>query len=76
MKGLRDIKDFPGVTGSIAFDEKGDVLKFPRLYVIGDDLLLYDLNERVRKQKDEIRRRRAELMKKLEKIQEQAKEMN
>ncbi len=76
IKGLRDVKDFPGVTGSIMFDEKGDVLKFPRLYVIGDDLLLYDLNERVRKQQDEIRRRRAELMEKLEKIQKQAKEMN
>ncbi len=75
VKGLRDVKDFPGVTGSINFDEKGDVQKFPRLYVIGDDLLLYDLNQRVRKQQDEIRRRREELMKKLEKIQKQAKEM-
>ncbi len=75
VKGLRDVKDFPGVTGSINFDEKGDVQKFPRLYVIGDDLLLYDLNQRVRKQQDEIRKRREELMKKLEKIQKQAKEM-
>ncbi len=76
IKGLRDVKEFPGVTGSIQFDEKGDVRKFPRLYIIGDDLLLYDYNERVRKQQDEIRRRRAALMEKLEKIQKQAKEMN
>ncbi len=76
IKGLRDVKDFPGVTGSIQFDERGDVRKFPRLYVIGEDLLLYDLNERVRKQQDEIRKRRQALMEKLEKIQKQAKEMN
>ena len=75
VKGLRDIQDFPGVTGSIRFDDKGDVGKFPRLYLIGDDLLLYDYNERVRKQQDEIRKRRAALMEKLEKIQKQAKEM-
>ncbi len=75
VKGLRDVKDFPGVTGSINFDEKGDVQKFPRLYVIGKDLTLYDLNERVRKQQDELRRRREELRKKLEKIQQQAAEM-
>jgi branched-chain amino acid transport system substrate-binding protein len=76
IKGLRDIKDFPGVTGSIQFDEKGDVQKFPRLYIIGEDGLLYDYNERVRKQQDEIRRKRAELMKKLEKIQKQAKNLD
>ncbi len=76
IKGLRDIKEFPGVTGSIQFDEKGDVRKFPRLYIIGEDQLLYDYNERVRKQQDEIRRRRQALMEKLEKIQKQAKEMN
>ncbi len=76
IKGLRDVKEFPGVTGSIQFDEKGDVRKFPRLYIIGEDQLLYDYNERVRKQQDEIRRRRQALMEKLEKIQTQAKEMN
>lgn len=76
IKGLRDVKDFPGVTGSIQFDEKGDVRKFPRLYIIGEDLLLYDYNERVRKQQDEIRRRREALMQKLEQIQKQASDMS
>ncbi len=75
VKGLRDIKDFPGVTGSINFDEKGDVQKFPRLYVIGKDLTLYDLNERVRKQQEEFKKRRDELQKKLEQIRKQAAEM-
>ena len=76
IKGLRDIKDFPGVTGSIQFDEKGDVRKFPRLYIIGEGGLLLDYNERVREQQDEIRRKRAELMKKLERIQKQAKQLD
>lgn len=76
IKGLREIKDFPGVTGSIQFDEKGDVRKYPRLYVIGEDLLLYDYNERVRKQKEEIRRRREALKEKLEKIQQKAAEIS
>ncbi len=76
VKGLRDVEDYPGVTGSIRFDDKGDVGKFPRLYLIGEDLLLYDYNERVRKQQDEIRKRRQELMKKLEQIQKQASEIN
>ncbi len=75
VKGLRDVKDFPGVTGSINFDEKGDVAKFPRLYIIGDDLLLYDYNERVRKQQEEYKKRREELMRKLEKIQRQAEDI-
>ncbi|MEM7519161.1 MAG: ABC transporter substrate-binding protein, partial [Planctomycetota bacterium] len=61
-KGLRDaIKDFPGVTGSIQFDEKGDVRKFPRLYVISSDGVLADYNERVRAKQDEIREKREAL---------------
>jgi branched-chain amino acid transport system substrate-binding protein len=74
-KGLRDIEDFPGVTGSIKFNEKGDVLKFPRVYIIGRDLLLYDYTERVRQQQDEIKKRREELKRKLEEIQRKAKQI-
>lgn len=74
-KGLRDIKDFPGVTGSISFNEKGDVLKYPRLYVISRDLVLQDYNERVRQQQEEIKRRREELRKKLEQLNQQAEEI-
>ncbi len=33
-KGLRNIADYPGVTGVIHFDEKGDVQKFPRVYYV------------------------------------------
>lgn len=74
-KGLRDIEDFPGVTGSIKFNEKGDVLKFPRVYIIGRDLSLYDYTERVRQQKGEIKKRRDELKRKLEEIQRKAKQI-
>jgi ABC-type branched-subunit amino acid transport system substrate-binding protein len=74
-KGLRDsITEFPGVTGAIQFDEKGDVQKFPRVYVIGDDLPLYDYNERIQRQQEELRRRREELRKRLEQLHEQAGE--
>ena len=72
-KGLRDsIKEFPGVTGAIQFDEKGDVQKFPRVYIIGEDLGLYDYNERIQRQQEELRRRREELRKKLEELHNQS----
>lgn len=76
-KGLRDdVKDFPGVTGSIQFNEKGDVLKYPRIYIITQDLALQDYNERVRKQQDELRKRREELKRRLDEINNQAKQIS
>jgi branched-chain amino acid transport system substrate-binding protein len=75
-KGLRHVKDFPGVTDIINFDENGDVQKYPRLYIIGDDLALYDYNERVGKRKEEMERQREELRRKLEQIQKQAKDIS
>ena len=74
-KGLRDIEDFPGVTGSIKFDEKGDVVKYPRVYIVGRDLNLYDYTERVRQQQAEIKKKREELKRRLEEIQRKAKQM-
>lgn len=72
-KGLRDsIKEFPGVTGSIQFDEKGDVQKYPRVYVIGEDLTLIDYNERIQREKEELRRKREELRRRLEELHRQA----
>lgn len=35
-KGVRGIRDFPGVTGTFQFDERGDVKKFPRVYEVKD----------------------------------------
>lgn len=73
--GLREISEFPGVTGSIQFNEKGDVKKFPRVYVIGEDLGLYDHTERVNKQREELKKRREEIRKRLEQIQQKAEEI-
>lgn len=78
-KGLRDaIKDFPGVTGSIQFDELGDVRKFPRLYVIDkidNDILMVDYNDRVQRKQEEIKKRREALKRQLEDIQKKASDM-
>lgn len=71
-KGLRDVKDFPGVTGSIQFNDKGDVLKYPRVYIIGRDGELYDYGERVRQQQAQVKAKREELKRKLEEIQRKA----
>jgi branched-chain amino acid transport system substrate-binding protein len=71
-KGLRDVKDFLGVTGSISFNDKGDVLKYPRLYIISSDLVLQDYNERVREQEEIMRQKRKELEEKLKTLREQA----
>ena len=76
-KGLRDsIQDYPGVTGSIQFNEQGDVQKYPRIYVITQDLMLQDYNERVRSQQEELRKRREELKRKLDEINRQAQQIN
>ncbi len=72
--GLRDIEDFLGVTGSIQFNEKGDVLKYPRVYIISDGVL-YDYGKRAQQQRDQLKMKREELKKKLEEIQRKAKEM-
>ena len=75
-RGLRDeIQEFPGVTGSIQFDEKGDVTKFPRVYVIGEDLLLYDLAQQMEQQKQRARQRQKELQERLQKLRESAAEI-
>ena len=33
-KGMRAVRELAGVTGSLQFDEKGDVQKFPHVYVV------------------------------------------
>jgi branched-chain amino acid transport system substrate-binding protein len=40
IAGLRSdaFKSYEGITGPISFDDKGDVMKTPRLYTIGSDL--------------------------------------
>lgn len=59
-KGLRGLHDFPGVTGNIQFDEKGDVQKFPRVYIVSDGQL-FDYDSYVEARREELRRRMREL---------------
>ena len=59
-KGLRGIQDFPGVTGNIQFDEKGDVQKFPRVYIVSDGRL-FDYDSYVEARREDLRRRMQEL---------------
>ena len=61
-KGVRSIRDYAGVTGTIQFDEKGDAQKFPRVYVVEDgNLVDYE---------KEVERRRKALLDRLRKLEE------
>ncbi|MDX1501861.1 MAG: penicillin-binding protein activator [Thermoanaerobaculia bacterium] len=64
-KGMRKIKDFPGVTGTIQFDERGDAQKFPRVYVIESGSLV-DYER-------EVEERRKELLDRLRRLEERKK---
>jgi branched-chain amino acid transport system substrate-binding protein len=59
---IRSLRDFSGVTGPIQFDERGDVQKFPRVYVVADGSLL-DFEA-------EVERRRKELLERLRRLEE------
>ncbi len=52
-KGMRGIKGYKGATGVIQFNEKGDVGKFPRTYVV-DGGELVDYEEAVEAKRQEI----------------------
>ncbi len=72
-RGLRDaVKEFPGVTGSIQFDENGDVTKFPRVYIIGKDLLLYDYSKRIEEDRIRLKEMQEELQRKLDELRSSA----
>jgi len=60
-KGLRGISSFPGVTGTIQFDERGDVQKFPRVYVVDSNLHLLNYER-------EVERRRKALLERLRQL--------
>lgn len=75
LKGIRGIKDFPGVIGSIQFDERGDVKIFPRVYIIKEDLGLYSFDEEFKRQQEELKQRREELRKRLEELQREASQI-
>ncbi len=72
-RGLRDeIKEFPGVTGRIQFNERNEVRKFPRVYVVGKDLLLYDYSKRIEEDRKRLIAKQEELQRKLDELRESA----
>lgn len=66
-KGLRNLREYPGVTGIIQFDERGDVSKFPRVYVVAEGRAVDREQERQR-QLEEARR-------KIQEIEDQLRQM-
>jgi branched-chain amino acid transport system substrate-binding protein len=62
-KGMRSIRDFSGATGMVQFDERGDVQKFPRVYVVNNGALVdYEA---------EVERRRRALLDRLRRLEEE-----
>ena len=59
-KGITSIREFAGVTGMIQFDERGDVQKFPRVYVVEEGNLI-DYEAEVEKRRRELLERLREL---------------
>lgn len=71
-KGMRNIREFPGVTGSLQFDEKGDVAKFPHVYVVRDGKAV-DVESLRRQQLEEARQRMREIESEIRKLQNQGR---
>lgn len=72
-KGIRGLGDYQGVTGAITFDTKGDVGKFPRVYVVKDGHLR-DYDKVLEERKREIQEKRKQLFQKLERLRRQQRE--
>ena len=62
-KSMRSLRDYTGVTGAVQFDERGDVQKFPRVYVVQNGNLVDYISE--------IEKRRKELLEQLRTLQEE-----
>ncbi|MEM8962057.1 MAG: branched-chain amino acid ABC transporter substrate-binding protein [Acidobacteriota bacterium] len=73
--GLRAIKEFPGVTGSLQFDERGDVTKFPRVYTIDSDLSVFGYDDLMEQKRREIMRKKQELLDRMKQIDAKAEQM-
>jgi len=65
--GLRALRDYQGVTGTLQFDERGDVQKFPRVFVVNEGRLA-DYEKTV----DEKRKQIMERLRALEERQRRA----
>lgn len=54
-KGLRGLRNYSGATGVVQFDERGDVGKYPRTYVV-DEGMLSDYEESLEEKRQELLR--------------------
>lgn len=69
-KGMRNIREYPGVTGTFQFDEKGDVQKFPHVYRVQQGKALdYELERQ--RQLDEARKRLQKIQEEIERLKAQ-----
>ena len=60
-RDVRSLREFVGATGTIQFDERGDVQKFPRVYVVNNGALIdYEA---------EVERRRRALLERLRELE-------
>ncbi len=57
---LRGLRDFQGVTGTLQFDERGDVQKFPRVFVVNEGQLV-DYEKEITRRREEILKRLRDL---------------
>ena len=68
-RGLRDaIKEYPGVTGSLEFNDTGAVQRFPRVYSLSKELAFRDHQDLIKKLRDEREARIRELQDKLNRV--------
>ena len=67
---LHDIKDYPGVTGSLQFNEARSVPKIPRVYSIAEDLSLRDHGRFLQAERERIAAEKRELIRRLGEIQD------
>jgi len=69
-QGMKGMINFPGVTGTIQFDEQGDVQKFPRVYVIRDGEFV-DFDRVLEERRRGLEERRRELERRMRDLERQ-----
>lgn len=68
-RGLRDaIKEYPGVTGSLEFNDSGAVQRFPRVYSLSKELTFRDHQDLIQRLRDEREAKIRELKDKLNRV--------
>ncbi len=68
-RGLRDaIKEYPGVTGALEFNDHGEVQRFPRVYSLSKKLEFRDHQDLIKQLREEREARIRELKNKLNRV--------